>query len=63
MQTNVPIRVRSTFSDDPGTLVTTLHEIGRISSPVSDRLVMGIAHVPNITQIKVFAKEGHYDTQ
>lgn len=63
MQTNVPIRVRSTFSDDPGTLVTTLHEIGRISGAVHDRLVMGIAHVPNITQIKVLAKEGHYDTQ
>lgn len=63
MQTNVPIRVRSTFSDDPGTLVTTLHEIGRIGNPVSDRLVMGIAHVSNITQIKVFAKEGQYDTQ
>jgi aspartate kinase len=63
MQTNVPIRVRSTFSDDPGTLVTTLNEIGRISGAVQDRLVMGIAHVPNITQIKVLAKEGQYDTQ
>ena len=30
---------------------------------VEDRLVMGIAHVPNITQIKVQNKEGHYDTQ
>lgn len=29
MQANVPIRVRSTFSDDPGTLVTTMLEIGK----------------------------------
>lgn len=63
MQANVPIRVRSTFSDDPGTLVTTMQEIGRLSGAVRDRLIMGIAHVPNITQIKVFAKEGQYDTQ
>lgn len=63
MQTQVPIRVRSTFTDDPGTLVTTLHEIGRISGRVRDCTVMGIAHVPNITQIKVYAKEGQYDTQ
>ncbi|MFY0542730.1 aspartate kinase [Brevibacillus sp. H7] len=63
MQTNVPIRVRSTFSDDPGTLVTTLMEIGKMGYDVQDRLIMGIAHVPNITQIKVLNKEGQYDTQ
>lgn len=63
MQANVPIRVRSTFSDDPGTLVTTLTEIGKMGHRVEDRLVMGIAHVPNITQIKVLNKEGQYDTQ
>lgn len=63
MQANVPIRVRSTFSDDPGTLVTTMLEIGRLGYTVHDRVVMGIAHVPNITQIKVANKEGQYDTQ
>jgi aspartate kinase len=63
MQANVPIRVRSTFSDDPGTLVTTMLEISKLGYAVHDRLVMGIAHVPNITQIKVANKEGQYDTQ
>ncbi|MBG9565745.1 aspartate kinase [Brevibacillus agri] len=63
MQANVPIRVRSTFSDDPGTLVTTMLEIGKKGYSVQDRVVMGIAHVPNITQIKVANKEGYYDTQ
>jgi aspartate kinase len=63
MQTQVPIRVRSTFSDDPGTLVTSIQEIGRLDATVSDRLIIGIAHVPNITQIKVLNKEGQYDTQ
>jgi len=63
MQANVPIRVRSTFSDDPGTLVTTMLEIGKMGYTVLDRVVMGIAHVPNITQVKVANREGHYDTQ
>ncbi|MET3288552.1 aspartate kinase [Brevibacillus fluminis] len=63
MQTNVPIRVRSTFSDDPGTLVTSINELNDPHHHVRDRLVVGIAHVANITQIKVFAKDGQYDTQ
>jgi aspartate kinase len=63
MQGNVPIRVRSTFTDDDGTMVTSLHDIEKRNITVHDRLIMGIAHVPNITQIKVFSKEGRYDTQ
>lgn len=63
MQANVPIRVRSTFSDDPGTLVTTMLEVDKRGYMIHDRVVMGIAHVPNITQIKVANKEGEYDTQ
>ncbi|UFJ42184.1 aspartate kinase [Brevibacillus humidisoli] len=63
MQTNVPIRVRSTFSDEPGTLVTSIQQAGRIHGQINDRLVIGIANVENLTQIKVLAKEGQYDTQ
>ncbi|MBE2912363.1 aspartate kinase [Anoxybacillus sp. FSL W8-0382] len=60
MQAKVPLRIRSTYSDSPGTLVTS---IGKKGSDVKERLVTGIAHVSNITQIKVPAKEGHYDLQ
>ncbi|PIC05954.1 aspartate kinase [Anoxybacillus flavithermus] len=60
MQAKVPLRIRSTYSDAPGTLVTS---IGKKGSDVKERLVTGIAHVSNITQIKVTAKEGHYDLQ
>ncbi|CUA80053.1 aspartate kinase [Anoxybacillus suryakundensis] len=60
MQAKVPLRIRSTYSDAPGTLVTS---IGKKGSDVKERLVTGIAHVSNITQIKVPAKEGHYDLQ
>ncbi|WP_027414659.1 aspartate kinase [Aneurinibacillus terranovensis] len=63
MQTNIPIRVRSTFSDDEGTLVTSVAELDRVAGEVNDRLITAIAHVPNVTQIKVLAKEGQYDLQ
>jgi aspartate kinase len=63
MQTNIPIRVRSTFSDDEGTLVTSVTEAGRVAGEVHDRPITAIAHVSNLTQIKVLAKEGQYDLQ
>lgn len=60
MQMNIPLRIRSTFSDEPGTLVTTGEELDR--AKVIDRLVMGITQVPHISQIKVDAA-GRYDAQ
>lgn len=62
MQGDVPIRIRSTYSDSKGTLVTKLSRMKR-GTDVKERLVTGIAYVPNITQIKVSAKENHYDLQ
>ena len=56
MQAKVPIRIRSTYSEQPGTLVTHESRNNR-SSMVAERPVTGIAHLSNITQIKVFAKE------
>jgi aspartate kinase len=61
MQANIPVRVRSTFSSDPGTLVTSPEAVGK--RLVRDRHVTGIAHVPNLTQIRVHAGEGRYDLQ
>ncbi len=65
MEQKVPIRVRSTFSDDVGTLVTSFEKIklDKKNQAIHDRIITGIAHVPNIAQIKVFAKEGQYDLQ
>jgi aspartate kinase len=61
MQAKVPLRIRSTYSDGLGTLVTTLSK--RSGADIEERLITGIAHVSNVTQIKVFAKEGQYDLQ
>ncbi|MFZ3576658.1 aspartate kinase [Virgibacillus sp. DJP39] len=48
MQANIPLHVRSTYSNEEGTLVTnsSVHEI-------RDQLITGIAHMPAITQIKI----------
>lgn len=62
MQAKVPIRIRSTYSDGLGTLVTFSDKSSH-GADVVDRLVTGIAHVPNVTQIKVNAKENQYDIQ
>jgi aspartate kinase len=62
MQAKVPIRIRSTYSDSLGTLVTSLNKNNR-GIDIKERLVTGIAHVSNVTQIKVFAKKDQYNLQ
>ncbi|WHY68728.1 aspartate kinase [Neobacillus sp. SuZ13] len=62
MQAKVPIRIRSTYSDNLGTLVTSLNKNNR-GSDIKERVVTGIAHVSNVTQIKVFAKKDQYYLQ
>ncbi|MDT3698908.1 MAG: aspartate kinase [Thermincola sp.] len=52
-QKNIPMRVKCTFSDAPGTLVTS----SAYDRPVAikkDRIITGITHIPNVTQIKVY---------
>jgi aspartate kinase len=63
MQANIPVRVRSTFSKDEGTLVTSTEAIKADLSRVSDRFVTGIAHTGGVTQIQVSAAEQQYDLQ
>jgi aspartate kinase len=62
MHAKVPIRVRSTYSDSLGTLVTVYGGASK-GRDVQERLVTGIAHVSNVTQIKVLAKDAPYDLQ
>lgn len=63
MHANIPIRVRSTFSKEEGTLVTSMDAIRLAPNDVADRFVTGIAHFTNITQIQVSSSEGQYDLQ
>ena len=62
MQAKVPIRIRSTYSDNLGTLVTSANKHNQ-GSDLRERPVTGIAHVINVTQIKVLAKKNQYNLQ
>lgn len=56
MQSKIPIRVRSNRSNEIGTLVTgSTDDIEGIEIP--DRLITGIAHMANITQVKIEADQ------
>src|SRR5690625_4179962 len=52
MQAKIPMRVRSTYSEDMGTLVTT-SRVQENGIDIPDRLITGIAHIDEIAQIKV----------
>lgn len=57
MHNNIPLRVRSTFSDSPGTLIT--HQMQGLKNirEIRDRLITGIAHTSDIVQIKIDIRE------
>ncbi len=54
MQRGIPLRVRSTFSDSPGTLVRNrIDSASDVVSIIRDMLITGITHSSNIAQIKI----------
>ncbi|GAQ16150.1 aspartokinase [Oceanobacillus picturae] len=62
MQSKIPMRVRSTYSQEEGTLVTS-SRVQEAGMDVTERLITGIAHISSITQIRVQAKEEAYRLQ
>ena len=63
MQNNTPIRIRSTMTDHPGTLVTHRSEIDRLVREVRETTIIGITQMPNVTQVKIRLRQGQYHTQ
>ncbi|MFE4709653.1 MULTISPECIES: aspartate kinase [Paenibacillus] len=59
MQAQIPVRVRSTFSDTEGTLVTHPEGFNDVQAGIVDRFVTGIAYVSNVTQISVECPDGN----
>lgn len=53
MKAKIPIKIRQTASDAPGTLVCDPPWCGDIERPAADRPVTGIAHVPGVAQAVV----------
>jgi len=62
MKAGVPVRVRSTFSESEGTLVTHAQAL-RSQGIWYDRTVTGLAHVKNVTQLSVVNHDGPADLQ
>lgn len=62
MQAKIPIRIRSTYSDDFGTLITA-SRTNDIGIDIPDRLVTGIAHIDNIAQLKIQIDETDLEAQ
>ncbi|MFC4557176.1 aspartate kinase [Virgibacillus kekensis] len=56
MQAKIPMRVRSTYLEDEGTLVTATRGL-EAGMDITDRLITGIAHISSITQIRVQTKD------
>jgi aspartate kinase len=53
MQSGIPLRIRSTFSGSPGTLITNqIHQSNAIKT-IRDQLITGITYTSNLTQIKI----------
>lgn len=54
MQRGIPLRVRSTFSDNNGTLVTNITP-GTLDTVrlITDNLITGVTHTSNIAQFKI----------
>jgi aspartate kinase len=62
MQAKIPMRVRSTYSEENGTLVTSSRVLDK-GTDVSERLITGIAHISSLTQIRVHSKENGFRLQ
>lgn len=56
MQAKIPLRIRSTYSDDQGTLITS-SRADKIGVDIPDRLVTGIAHIDSISQLHITVDE------
>lgn len=52
LEGRIPIRIRSTFSDSLGTLITDGQSIGGIEIR-GDKVVTGLAHITDVAQIKL----------
>src|SRR5699024_973748 len=62
MQAKIPLHIRSTYSDAPGTLVTSRRAM-ETGVDIPDRTITGIAHMTSITQFKIQLKEENYRHQ
>lgn len=57
MQKNIPIVVKSTFSDEPGTLVANVNPLELDDIEIKDRIATGIAYCSDICQLSILLEQ------
>jgi len=57
MQKNIPLIVKSTFSNAPGTLITNIIPEDTKETGVNDHIATGVTYINNIAQIKISLHE------
>ncbi|MEI3610874.1 aspartate kinase [Pseudogracilibacillus sp. SO30301A] len=62
MQAEIPLRIRSTYSEDEGTLITS-SRVKELGIDIPDRLVTGIAHIDSISQLTITVNESDLKAQ
>lgn len=62
MHAKIPLRIRSTYADDFGTLITA-SRTNDVGVDIPDRVVTGIAHITQISQLKISVEEDDIKAQ
>lgn len=62
MQKNIPLVVKSTFSNAPGTLITNIIQGNTEETAVNDRIATGVTFIKNIAQIKISLHDSNSNT-
>lgn len=63
MQKNIPLKVRCTFSDAPGTLITNALDRIEYITLDNEAIITGITHIANLAQLKITVKEPQVETE
>ncbi len=53
MQKSIPLVVKSTFSNEPGTLITNIIQEDTEETAVHDHVATGVTYISNIAQLKI----------
>lgn len=64
MRRNIPLRIRNTFDDSPGTLVTYSIEasFAEAGERAGRRLISGVTHLPGVAQVRARHPDGESGT-
>lgn len=60
MQKNIPVYIKSTFSDAVGTLITNNTRVETSDVTIMERIASGVTYLPDIAQVKISIPDNDY---